>query len=456
MLRVVALSALSILILGLIACPQRSANAPIESVQEKFVRLPVGSRNQLIASWYLTRNTDYSPRIEYLADLVDSLATHGVLVEPIPGHEYRLGFHGDEYADWIRSKWENQTLWMQPDTLVLDSSPQNFFSYCGVNDDSLAIEILENKEFIETLTGRPSEVFAFPMHDHDDRVLNFLRDHGFVAGRNGTPGYEPWDSFLLLDSPYGDYDHSWDCLSIYEMTLSMTTSAVMSVDPDSMENWLWGADRLPRWTDDRRWIHFYTHTDDPAVTGSPVLDAVHLAALLDALENSGEVWIAPIGEIAAYARETHHPMAEDDRLWEADWQDPRPWNGHPCAFSFSTDDGFLANLYSFLPVFAEREMSFTAFVNKKKIVDSDNHETYYMDSSELFALSEAGVEIGNHTVTHKPLLSREACQMTSMRGPQLSVVIRREEGRTLLELIEHSLVQVPPDTPSDSPPGTSP
>jgi hypothetical protein len=101
-------------------------------------------------------------------------------------------------------------------------------------------------------------------------------------------------------------------------------------------------------------------------------------------------------------------------------------------------------------------MSFTAFVNKKKIVDSDNHETYYMDSSELFALSEAGVEIGNHTVTHKPLLSREACQMTSMRGPQLSVVIRREEGRTLLELIEHSLVQVPPDTPSDSPPGTSP
>ncbi len=174
------------------------------------------------------------------------------------------------------------------------------------------------------------------------------------------------------------------------------------------------------------------------------------------MEISGEVWIAPIGEIAAYVRETHHPLAEDDRLWAADWQDPRPWNGRPCAFSFSTDDGFLANLYSFLPVFEERKISFTAFVNKKKIEDSDDHTTYYMDSSEVQTLSDAGVEIGNHSVTHRPLLPREACQMSLMRGPSLSVVIRREDGRAVLDLIRHSQTELPPDTPSDSPPGISP
>ena len=86
--------------------------------------------------WFLSTDEGCAPRIEFLKDLSDSLALYGVHAEPLPGQEYRFGFNGEEYVDWMRCKWENEAAYLHDDSLLLGESFQILETYQGMDEDS--------------------------------------------------------------------------------------------------------------------------------------------------------------------------------------------------------------------------------------------------------------------------------------------------------------------------------
>ena len=271
------------------------------------------------------------------------------------------------------------------------------------------------------------------------RDMLYLRDQGFLAARNGLPGPMPWGSFLAEDEPC-----AWGSVSLFETPINLSCAELQAVDPDSMASWLAGTYQ-DEWLAGHRWVQLYTHTDDPSVTGTAVLDTLHLGAFLDALLATGEFWIAPVGEIASFVRETHQASDPGGLVWRNGECSDQPWNGHVCAFSFSTDDGFLANLHAYRHCFADRGLSYTAFLNRHKIEHAESWmESPYMDPDEVSILSESGVEIGNHGANHRCLLRPEALQLRLDRpAGEVTLDIRSEGGRKVLRLWEVNATGVP-------------
>lgn len=397
--------------------------------------LPPGSFIDLADTlcWTLGGETGSHPPVEYLKDLADTLALYGIEAAALPGEEFRLGCHdGDVFADWIRRRDENRAEFLEDAVLRLDSGYQSLITGQGVDMDLLEQEILGCGSYLESLTGVPCEVFAYPCHVHDVRDMEFLRDRGFRAGRNGMPGYLPWGSFLLdEDDRFG----GWGSVALYETPISLSCAEVQAVDPEDMEAWL-AATYLPEWLGRNQWVQLFTHCDDASLTGTAVLDSLHLGAFLDALLASEEFWIAPVGEVAGYLRETHSPSDSEALLWRCGDRSDRPWKGRRCAFSFSSDDGFLANLSVYQPLFAARALSYTAFLNRHKIERASHWtESPYMDPWEVSILSQSGVEIGNHGANHRCLLRPEACQVR-LNGPEdvITLEIRSDGGEKQLRL----------------------
>jgi hypothetical protein len=375
------------------------------------------------AEWYLTTRAEYTPRIECLKHMADTLAMYGVLVDTLPGLGWRFG-----HRPWMPMKLINQTGYLvDVAPMPIGSEPETLLTHGGLSRDSLEIEILGAKLWLEALIGKPCLCFAWPYHEHVRRSMELAASSGFLAARNGTIGYEPWGSYLLGYNTDPIWLETWQHVPCWELVLSMACADIQAQPLDSIADWLHAAARLPCWKQHNTWIHLYTHTDDPAVTGTPILDAEHLAALVDALIADGDVWIAPVGEVAMHVHATHGPgigeplvlvpsgpTSVPERAAGEREEPSRPWRGHACAFSFSTDDGFRANLTAYSPVFQERGLSYTAFLNPKKIEESDEGTSNYMGSAEVLQLEAMGVEIGCHGMEHRHCVPNEACTVRSL------------------------------------------
>ncbi|MBN2170682.1 MAG: polysaccharide deacetylase family protein [Candidatus Krumholzibacteriota bacterium] len=396
------------------------------------------------AQWYLTTRAEYTPRIECLKHMADTLAMYGILVEPPPGMPWRFGSR-----PWMATASINQSGYLKDrPPLDIGAEPETLLTHMGLAEDSLDIEVLGAKDWLEDLTGECCRCFAWPYHKHDRGAMNLAADGGFIAARNGTASYEPWGSFLNGYYTNPVWLDSWDHCALWELNLQILCQDIQALPLDSIAMWLQAPERLPCFKDHNTWIHLYTHTDDPAATGTPILDAEHLAALVDALIADGDVWIAPVGEVAEYVRATHAPDPAEPLVWipagptsVPEWpreqrdEPARPWHGRACAFSFSTDDGFRANLTAYAPVFHERELSFTAFLNPRKIQDSDAGTTNYMCSAEVLQFQALGMEVGCHGMEHRYCLPHEACCLTSLREEgDPSVEIATEGSMKVLRL----------------------
>ena len=370
---------------------------------------PLERELELVASWYLTTRDSISPRISYLADLPESLALHGIALSALPWAEFRL-----DTTNWIRTKWVNGAGYMRDQELFeVGQLETTLKTHVGLEADSFKYEVLGSKIWLEALTGRACPTYAYSNHIHTRSAMEALDGYGYLAARDGQPGRYPWASSLLGATNDSIWLKSWQYVPMWEVPLTFTCQEIQDLDPSEISAWLGREEHLPRWKVQGTWINLYTHTDDPA-TGTPRLDGLHLAALLDALLEDGDTWIAPLGEVAASLRGTHRPDSAEPLVWRPlaitgvpDREGP--WAGKSCAFSFSTDDGWKANLYSYAPVFHERGLAYTAYINPRKVINGDGGSLLYMSSSELMEMANLGIEIGSHGFEHMPLMPTEVC-----------------------------------------------
>ena len=303
----------------------------------------------------------------------------------------------------------------------MDYGDEILCSYQGIGDDSLQIEVLTSKEWLESLTGKEVRCFAYPSHDHDRRTMGAVEISGHIIARSGVPsGIEPWSVFLLGHQSSPAWQTTWEAASLYEMPLTILCSDLQSKDISDIEAWVLHEDNLPTWKASKTWVQMYTHTtpEDSLITSTATLDADHLWEFLRVIDNDGEVWINSMGTIAEYYRNYHYPSPEEEFIWiineatdvpdgdgNRSFDPDNPWNGHKCAFTFSTDDGWKSNLTEFLPVFEQLGKPYTAFLNPLKIL---NPWIAYMNETEAIEFSQAEmVEIANHSFSHKILLPDE-------------------------------------------------
>jgi hypothetical protein len=81
------------------------------------------------------------------------------------------------------------------------------------------------------------------------------------------------------------------------------------------------------------------------------------------------------------------------------------WNGYQAAFSFSTDDGFIENLY-WSQVFQDFGFNYTIFIGF--IVTDFVSDEGKIGWSDIYYLDSLGNEIASHSVSHRRLLTDSA------------------------------------------------
>ena len=176
-----------------------------------------------------------------------------------------------------------------------------------------------------------------------------------------------------------------------------------------------------------------TKTDDPTETGTSIIDAQHLGAFLDALIADGDVWIAPVGEIAQWVRD-NHTAEQGNLVWTAVDGGAQPWNGHASALSFTTILGFQSNLDAFAPVFTARGLSYTAFLSKSAIDVGDTGYATYLNSEGVRQLALEGIEIGSMGLHSVDMVSDQALSIDDSDDAGFHIEIFVDEGYNMLRL----------------------
>lgn len=393
---------------------------------------------ELLGEWYLSNDDTHEPQLSHLVDLEVALSEYGLSVGYPEDAAYRFGWVGDEeeYWEWIARADANLAGLLHPvDSVYPGEEGLTLYTHGGLEEDSLRLEVEDSKLWLENLLGTSILSFAYPTHVHDEAALREVKDAGYLVARNGLISFEPWGSHLLGMPDDAAWDQGWERTSPYELPLTFTAAEVQALEPSQIADWLADPSRLETWKSEHRWVHLYTRTDSEDQTSVDIIDANRLGVLLDALQADGEVWIAPMGEVAIWALgngQSNDPA--NDLLWRADAAGDFPWNGNACVFSFSTDDGFASNMDHYLPEFSSRGLSYTAFCSPEKIQIGDTGYELYLDSQGVQALAAAGVEIGCNGMTRRYLISSEACVIKDEAGEGYHIEIVTEEGHRKLKL----------------------
>ncbi len=392
---------------------------------------------ELVDEWYLSGDDTLDPRLGHLVDLAGALGDAGLTVTYPEDMAYRLGWAGDEEEYWERIARADANL----AGYLHDVGPYypgeegiSLLTHAGLDSDSLEVEVASSKAWLEDLIGTSVLSYAYPTHAHDRRALEAVKAAGYIVARNGPISFEPWGSWLLGEADDPAWAQGWERTSPYELPLTFTAGEIQSLAVSEIEDWLADPANLEAWKTDHRWVHLYTRTDSEDQTSLDILDQDHLEALIDALHEDSEVWIASMGEIATWALASGQEVdPENDLLWRADPAGDAPWNGYKCAFTFSTDDGFRSNLTHYTPVFTSRNLSYTVFVSQEKIAIGENNDLY-LDDDDVLSLQSQGIEIGCNGMSRRYLLPQEALHVSDSTGEGFQIEILVEDGNKLLRL----------------------
>ena len=167
--------------------------------------------------------------------------------------------------------------------------------FTTLDDLTLMEEIVGCRDSLEALIEDPEyrcKTLAYPLHDHDDRVIAMVDDY-YIAARNGGTSSQGWPGFSQGKA-------TWDELALYEVPLSATVKHLTEQNTLSEVHTRERIRSLIQAAKDKQiWINIYAHWLDrePAQ-----IDADHLEWILEELLADGGIWIATFGEVSAYYR----------------------------------------------------------------------------------------------------------------------------------------------------------
>jgi len=162
-----------------------------------------------------------------------------------------------------------------------------------LDDAALEKELVGCQVAMEKGIGRPDyecDVFAYPFHDHDGRVIAFAKRF-YKGARDGGLSSLGWPGFSQ-STPF------WGEINLYEVPNSITIASLVWQNQLSEEETRQGLrGHFEAWKNRHFWVNVYAH-------GVNEVDADHLAWILDEVISDGGFWVAPFGEVAQYYRET--------------------------------------------------------------------------------------------------------------------------------------------------------
>ncbi|MBM4119273.1 hypothetical protein FJ251_16360, partial [bacterium] len=290
--------------------------------------------------WDLLAEIELGSELVYLRDLADSLAARGqheLVVEPIPGHDYRV----DPLLTGTDPLFLARHLSPLPLTPLAMGDSVALRHEIGLDAEGFRRELAAAADSLEAATGQRPVSFAYPYHIHTRELMDSLRAQGWLCARDGAPhgtgGGEPTAAFLLGYHAQPEWRQNWDFWTPWELVLStgLTEKAIQvatspaeidlllhdtaaynalhAAPPQSVDVFTYEfASLSDLWVTGRCCVQLYVH----GASGDEYhLDPTHLAWLMDALQADGRFWIASVGEAAAWAAARHAPSAADSLVW---------------------------------------------------------------------------------------------------------------------------------------------
>ncbi len=414
----------------------------------------VSARADEPPDWELLAEFRLGSELVYLRDLADSLRARDLdqlVVEAVPGHGYRI----DSLLTGTDAIFAAGYLSPLPLTPLAAGEQLGLKHDIGLDAAGFERELAGAADSLAALLGERPSALAYPYHMHTRELMRRLRDEGWCCARDGAPhgtgGGEPTAAFLLGHHAQPAWRENWAYWTPWELALStgLTEKAIQvaaspaemdlllhdtpaynllhAAAPQSVNVLTYGYPSVADlWVAARCCVQVYAH----GTSGDEYhLDPTHLAWLADALTADGRFWIATVSEAAAWAAARHAPSEADSLIWHPLPEyagDPEPWNGHPAAFCFSTDDGRSLNL-AYADTLAARGLPMTAFITWDYLGWPQGD---HLSRGDLLDLQARGnVEIGTHGLSHRRLVPDQAFRFRNVGARTLACEISagREE-----------------------------
>ena len=167
----------------------------------------------------------------------------------------------------------------------------NHVSLVTADDATLVRELVLCRDVLRHLLNdddQVARVFAYPYHEHDQRVMDAAAQY-YLAARDGGISSAGWPRFSRGVA-------SWDSVSVYEVPIEVTIASLVEHNKLTEEETRARVRRcLPGWEEKHLSAVLMAHK-------SADCDPQHLDWILDELQTDGGIWIAGFGEVAAYYR----------------------------------------------------------------------------------------------------------------------------------------------------------
>lgn len=67
----------------------------------------------------------------------------------------------------------------------------------SLSDEEAKVEIMTAKKQLEEKLGKTVNIFAYPYGSENQRIINILKQNGFIAALSTIPGSTQCDSFIM-------------------------------------------------------------------------------------------------------------------------------------------------------------------------------------------------------------------------------------------------------------------